>query len=55
MKTYTFEAFVKDEKSAIEFAKEFLTDLKETPSLFKFAVKKIKFNHFKIKAERIKE
>ena len=50
---YTFEAFVKDEKSAIEFAKEFLKDLKETPSQFKFVVEKIKFNHFKIVAVKL--
>ena len=53
MKTYTFEAFVKNEKSAVEFAKEFLRDLGENPKEFKIVVNAvIPTKKFLIKARK---
>ena len=50
MKTYTFQANCKNEKRAIEIAKEFLRDLRECPESFELKVNKLRFNTYKITA-----
>lgn len=53
MKKYIFEAYVKDENSAKNAAKNFLKDFGENPENFIYEIKKVKYYTYKIICKKI--
>jgi len=53
MKTYVFEAYVKNEKRAKSIAQEFLKDLGENPKNFAYEISRVKYFTYRIICKEI--